>query len=642
MKRTKGQPTSIKKTVANIPVSSSILFWLLASMFILFLPYFQIKTAMDGSLMPRTMVSSVFLILLAGLVLIKNPWAPKDLSVMKQPIFMGMLLFLFLGILSMLLSYRPVEGIPDTIRIGIWTGVTLMSAIIFSNTQKWDEKIPILVAIAALIAFFVGFEQYNTEVIQNTATKLEDGRPTIYKVEGRMSHKNEFSNALMLLIPFLVYGIYKLKTLGKFLCGIALTTTLILIILLKTRAVWLGILGSIYMMAVVGLVYYKKLGIKPIVRNVVGGALLVLTAGLLTIFLMGNPGDDFSFRGRIFSMLDTQSNHNIHRLNMWKATILMARESFFGVGPGIWRLEYMTYIPDMFQEIEQTNWGRPHNDYLWVWAEKGYLAAITFLGIFAGLLWMAFRVVGSAAADFDRKVMALLLLGGVVSYMTIAFFSFPIERINHIVFLGLMGGGITSLYQQIQPRIGQPKFANLLVVPFALFFGFGAYYGYRAVEQEKHIKRSVIAQKSGRYMDSIKEAELSRNSLRPVDMANRPAEDYIALAYERLEMPNEALEAVNKGLEYHPTSVQMLNRKGRYHYLRGEYKESAEAGHRALAIIPRSKTMGYNLAAVHIQMGEHEKALELLKGIPNYKKHKDVVRGIQEVEAILGLPSSVE
>jgi len=641
MKPKKGQPTSTKKSAAKGISFSSPLFWVLTGMFVLFLPYFQITSAMDASLMPRTMVSSIFLILLAGLVLVKNPLQPQDLSVMKQPLFLGMLLFLVLGIVSALLSYRPVEGIPDTLRIGIWTGVTLMSAIVFSNTEKWDEKIPLLVAITALIAFFVGFEQYNTEVIQNTATKLEDGRPTIYKVEGRMSHKNEFSNALMLLLPFLSYGIYRLKTLGKILCGIALTTTLIMIILLKTRAVWMGILGSIYMMAVVGLVYYKKLGIKPIVRNVVGGALLLLTASLLTIFLMGNPGDDFSFRGRIYSMLDTQSSHNIHRLNMWKATILMAKQQFMGVGPGIWRLEYMTYIPDMFKEIEQTNWGRPHNDYLWVWAEKGYLAAITFLGIFAGLLWMAFQVVGRAA-DFDRKVLGLLLLGGVVSYMTIAFFSFPIERINHIVFLGLMGGGITSLYHQIRPKTGQPSLAKWLVVPFALFFGFGAYYAYKAVEQEQHIKRAVIAQKTGRYMDSIKEAELSKNPLRPVDMANRPAEDYIALAYERLEMPNEALEAINKGLEYHPTSVQMLNRKGRYHYLRGEYEASAEAGHRALAIIPRSKTMGYNLAAVHIKMGEQEKALELLKGIPNYKRHKDVVQGIRELEATLGLPSSLD
>ncbi len=626
-----------KKVKKPTPVHSPVLLWGFLVAFVLFLPYFQIPTAMDISLMPRTLVASIFLVIFGMGVWTQNPWAPRDFSVTQQPLFKAMLLFLLLGVISSLLSYRPLEGIPDTLRIGIWTGVTLISALLFSQTKDWDEKIPWMVALAAFVALWVGFQQYQVEVLQNPSPLLPDGRPNVYKVAGRMSHKNEYSNALMLMIPFLAYGLYRLKLLGKVLCGVALALVLGMVLVLKTRAVWMGIILATYSMVLIGSLYYKQLQLPKTIAQISLVTIALLSLSLLTIFVMGNPGDDFSFRGRIYSLLDFQSSHNVHRLNMWKATLAMAQKSFFGVGPGIWRFEYLQYIGDMFTEMDQTKWVRPHNDYLWVWAEKGYLAALNFIGIFGGLLWMAIRVVRSSQAERHKKILALLLMAGVILFMTSAFFAFPIERINHLVYLGIMGGGIASLHQDLQSPI--PSYAkgkNILLAAFGLFFSLGIYYSYKAIVQEQHIKKAVLAQMAGQYQKSIQEAALSRNPLRPVDMANRPLEDYIAVGYERLEMPNEALEAINKGLEYHPLSLEMLNRKGRFHYLRGEYEASAEAGHKALAIIPRSKTIAYNLAAVYIKMGDYEQALSMLKNIPNAQVYPDVVQGIKELETLLG------
>jgi O-antigen ligase len=552
-------------------------------------------------------------------------------GVLKNPLLLIVLFYCFSTLIAWSMSRVPQEGYMDIVRISLFLGLIAIGALAFDKKVNWQEILPIMVSIAALMALYVGFKQYIVEVLQNTSQTLEDGRATIYKVEGLMSHKNEYSNALMLMVPFLAFGLYRLEKGWRLFVGLMLVGVLAMIFILKTRAVWVGLMGALYGMALLGTIFHKKLEIPQVLRNIVLAILVLIGIAVLFIFNMNKPSDDFSFLGRIYSLIDLESYHNVHRLRIWKATWQMILDKpWFGWGPGNWNLEFMPYIAGLFDEIEQTNWERPHNDFLWVFAEKGVFGISSFLTFFAYLGFLVVRVIQKGENNSD-KILALLIFGGLISYLAISFFSFPLERINHQVYLSLFAVTVLSLYMKSNRTEQKVSHLKWLFAPSILVFSFAAYYGNRAIIQEQHILKANIAFEKKNYNECIRQAELSRNPYRIITNGMRPTDDYIALAYERLNEPTKALEAINKALEIYPNNIVMHNRKGLYLYLLKDYKQAKQYALSALEVLPRSKKTLYDLTACYVQLGEMNKAYETIMKIPMPNKYPDVMKARKEL-----------
>jgi O-antigen ligase len=621
----------------NIPV----LFFIMAVFLILFLPWFQINSVLDFSLMPRIFALSLFLTLFSLPLFIPNMFGPKDFGVLKSPLLWIWGGFLLVTFLSHYCSRVPQEGWFESVKTALFLGVLMSASLMFVKTENWEKFLPPVVAIAAFIALGIGAEEYIHNVVRNASETLKDGRPTIYAVVGRMSHKNEYSNALMLMIPFLAYGVYRLKLVWKLFCGLALAGVLVMILLIKTRAVWVGILGAGYMITLASVLFHKRIGMPTMVRNILGISMLILSVGLLYVFTMDKPADDFSFLGRIYSLIDTDSHHNIHRIKVWFSTWEMIKDRFWlGRGPGNWNLEYMPYIEGKFDTIAATNWGRPHNDFLWVFSERGVFGFVLYMLFFGFLFAQVVRIL-LKHPEQDKKVMALLLMGGVVSYMAIAFFSFPLERINHQVYLALMASGIIAIDYRMRHNAEESAkggiAVRLLGIPIFAMSAFGIYYGDKAIKQEEHIKLANVAYVKGDNKEIIKQAELSRNPFRVITNGMRPTDDYHALAYERLEMWEEALAASEKALEIYPENLVTINRKGLYLFKLNRYEEAAENALKAMKIVPLDKKLRFDLAVSYFRMGRYQDAFEALEGIPKPERYEDVMNAKKELRKILNI-----
>jgi len=337
--RIKKQESKDVKTESTPKVSNSdTLFYLVLGFIILFIPVFHVRTALDITLFPRlTAVCTMLTIVTAYLALKKPDWMKQASSVLRNPVFLILILFWFTLVITMLFARQPVEGFFDLFKNLLFATAICVVSMLFVSKPDWHVRIPWMVMIASLIALAIGAKQYYEKVFLTEGRYLKDGREDIYAVEGIMSHKNEYSNALMLMLPFLLYGIYKLKGPSRIIASILTALQITMIILLKTRAVWVGVVAIGLVAAIAIVLDYQKMGISRQWRNVIGALMVTGIATITVIYNLPKATDDFSVVGRIQSITDTQSWHNINRIKIWGATVEMIKDHFWlGVGPGNW------------------------------------------------------------------------------------------------------------------------------------------------------------------------------------------------------------------------------------------------------------------------------------------------------------------
>lgn len=612
-----------------------IIFALFAAFFILFIPVFYYKDAMDITLMPRLLVVGGFLTIMGFLLFQGKNMALLDFTPLRSALFPVTAAYLLITIISVVWAVNPRESYFDMVRTSMFLWVMMFAALIFRVHEGWQEKLPKFISVASIVAVIVGLVQYFDKVADGPKL-LEDGREAIYAVVGVMSHKNEFSNALMLMLPFLIFGIYSLRKEWRLLSVTALILNLIMILLLKTRSVWVGVALGGFVISIFLVLAGQRVKLPRAWRIGIAAVIFVAAAGISYIYSLPKKPDDFSFTGRIQNIADLNSPHNISRLNVWKATLQMIQERPFyeGVGAGNWQLLIAPYCKGMFSSISALNWGRPHNDFLWVWAEKGIFGLILYLAMFLLGFYYLFRVFFFSPHPRDR-MLALLIAGGILGYLSISFFSFPYERVNHTVYLAFYLAAAIVMHHKAFPRKPLKVNTKLLLAAAIVMNGFGVIYGYHAVKMEVNMKRTIQAEKQNRFEVAIDYAQKSMNPFRSLNPMAYPPEYYVAKSDAALGRDEQALEGFRKTLELFPGNVWTVSRMGLIYSKQKQYDSLISCLTYITDLVPDLKQERKALASAWFQKGEYNKAIEELKKIPNYKKDKEVIRNMQYLEDLI-------
>lgn len=610
-------------------------FYFLSAFTILFIPLLHVQKALDQALMPRTMAMSLFILTMTAFLFAYKNRGQYDFSILRQKIFPVLIAYLAVVIISILFATNYKESFFDIIRTFILAATAGIAATIFVHTEKWKEKIPVFVIIAALIAVSIGMAQYYNNVINATSKTLSDGRPVIYMVFGLMFQKNEYSTALALMLPFVGYAIYAYKKHMRVISAITAFLLLAMIVLVQTRAVWVGLALAVVLTSIVVILYARKLNFPILLRNILIGLMLASTIGIGIIFSMERPKDDFSLLGRIRSITDTRSQHNIHRLNIWRSTITLIKDNpLTGIGAGNWRLNAAYYFDGSFDQVPQLNWARPHNDFLWVFSEKGIIGFLLYLGIFGFGFYYLFYILHHSRDQKDR-IMALLLFGGFITYLGTSFFGFPYERINHQVYLALMIGAAAAMYHKIKPSKNfHPKPIHVLAPLIALSV-FGAYFGYRTTKQETYLNKALGASHKEDWRAYLHFARLADNPLKSLDPLSNPPEYYEGMALAKLNRHHEAVIAYEKAFKQFPNNMWILNWMGQSYYHTGQYEKAVECLEKVIRIIPAHSEAYINLSATYYRMGDYRQSLEALKRMKDYEKQPGVVSNMRVLENLI-------
>lgn len=628
MKRTKKKNKPTKE-------QGKVLFFFFFGYLILFVPVYHLTIALDQTLMPRLLMLSFLFMIMPYFILGKKYRNTWNFSLWRHSVFKALLGLLVVTMVSAAFAYNYIESLFDILKLILLISGVGIIPLLLENRPDWQERLSKLFIIAASISCFIGFVQYYQFVVLSESKVLEDGRHVVYTVIGLFSHKNLFSVFLMLLLPFTAYGIYKLRNLWRAGAIISSILIVILVALLKTRSVWVGGSISFFLSAVLLVANSHYFSIGKLWKRVILIGMVSFFAGIFLILRFGDNEDAFSIKGRIESIADVRSVHNIHRLNIWSSTVELIKDyPILGVGPGNWKLIAPKYFSEKFNHIDELTWVRPHNDYLWVLAELGIIGLLLFISVFVIIFYYLLKIILSRnlSVTIENRIIALFLFAGLVVYSVDASFSFPYERTDIQMILMMYFGISVFIYNKLYPA-KKPIITHPVFLYFALLvFSFSAFYAYRVIRMESNLKYAMnymAANNNEPMLHYASEATTIWKSNGPVI---NPPEHLIGLAYLNLGNNSKALDAFKKAENYTPNSARLLSSIAQTYYNMGQMEESKVYLNKVIDIFPSHREVILGLTRIYMLEGAYSEAYNTIIKYPNWQNDPEILNIANSLE----------
>ncbi|HWY11161.1 MAG TPA: O-antigen ligase family protein [Bacteroidia bacterium] len=454
---------------------------------------------------------------------------------------------------------------------------------------------------------------------QYSKIRIHD-KESLYQITALNGHKNLYASFLFLNLFFLIGAAMDLKGFLKLLSYIAIALALLILVFIKTKAVWIGLLLTAL---IFGFLYVTK-KIKLKFNFYISLIVCVLLANLFFAYVVPMGIEKGLSHNEIVSNSSTQEQKekelDSERLMLFHKTYdMIGKHPFIGVGMGNWQI----YFPDAtlsgMWRAEDLNFTfqRPHNDWLWILSETGWIGLNLFFVFIFSVLLLLSRALRNEAASKRSHIEMMLSAAFIIGFFTISFFDFPKERIEHLIFINII---LALAYYQIKNNSGIEilkkinlssgiLFCIMLVILFSCVIGVlryrGEYYT-RKMYDEKALKNEVKA------IDAGYEALSFAYCLDPTSV---PIYWYTANAYANLQNYQKAHADFLLALKHNPYNRNVLNDLGSSYAFTNNKELAKKYYEEALRISPRFDDPKLNLAALYIQEKNWAKADTCLRSM---------------------------
>ena len=576
------------------------------------LPLVYTKSVLDPVLYPRFTAWSVSLFVLVLLFWVYRKRFSFDLRYFKSGFFYSLAGFLFISIVSLSIAVNPVEGLTDIFKWLLF-GITVFLVInLLKSSETTLEIIFKAVVINAGFAIVIGVYQYLTSVIVNSDANA------IYELKGLMAHKNQFSISLFLLLPFLFSSHFILGKNWKKINVLVLVFVILMIIILQTRAVWMALFFSGIITSLLFFIAFSKNGLidinwkllKKTMIPVIGIFVLLLIA----IFVFPEIGFVNPIVIRVSSIFDLGSSSNEGRLQMWEATYrLFWDNKIIGVGGGNWKIfiypYYSDYLPSVFK-----HWRNPHNDFLGIAAEKGVLGLLAFITMFVMLVYYSVRLILKSKSKRDIMISGSMLFG-ILGFLIVSFFSFPAERVNHLVFMAVISAILLSLYfreTEIKAH-GWAKYYLFALAPMFVFLSVSVYFGINCLNTETNMAKAFVLKERKEWKQMEYFVDKANYWFVPFEPNHsNPIVLYKGLAKFKQKRFETSLIYFKEALKKHPNSVSVLNNLGSAYGQLNIIDSSMVYQKRSLEIFPHYERGLTNLSKSYYLKKDYVKAYQII------------------------------
>ena len=602
------------KQIKSVSDHSSMPYWFAA--LLLVLPVIFSREAQDPALTPRYILLSIFIFLfiLYFYALKKTVTRLPYLPLIKY-IFLAAIIFTAWSIVGLFFSVNPTAGYYEILRQLLTIILLFLITEMISANESYILKLCKVFVVIGIFQSFVGILQFYD--IGFREIPGANAKPF-----GLMANRNLFGSAQALVIPFVIYVLYRASSKWKYASVLSLLLVIVSLILSQTRAAWLAAMAIIIVALLLVLIFSASNRKKWLTGTIISIVTIFCTGALL--IATDKEGDlSKQVKERTVSLINaagdsTQSNLNANdRLGIWRKTITLIKDNpVKGVGTGNWKLNILSYgsaglswsagyyVPD-----------RVHNVYLQTAAETGMVGAMLYI-IFWILITIAGFMVIIKPASEDQRILVILMLGGLAAFATDSMFSFPTERIEHTLYVMLMAGVILGNYiankknALVSTRLPKAILTGFLVIAFINFM-----MGIKKHAFEKNLKYAIAYDGEGRYPEVQAYAEAGKNSWVNVDQLGQSLEARNGVAFRAQKNYPLALEKMNLAMKYNPNSSMVYNNLGTIYTEMTDFKKAIPYYEQALKLTPDFVIVKKNLAYNYFQVGNYKGTVKTLENV---------------------------
>lgn len=527
-------------------------------LFFAILPFVFSDSLIDPVLMPRQLFLTLFLLFIWTFLLFTKKLKGHSLQISN----LSWLVILCSGLLVVLpfVSIAYAHTTSESIYVASKYGIVFLFFITtyFLVTAKLLLRADLHngVLVFFIIALLYGIYDIVLLLINDL-----DVLANAQLITSAYANKNLFASILLLCF-WAVFSI-ETKIIFKYILIVLLTA---FVLLTQSKIVIVAFVLMFLLFAIKNVrTYFKENKINIIIAT---------SLSVITVLVMALNFSKFENVSNLHT-LDT-------RYSLWINSLEMIKEYPFGVGAGNWQIFFPKYGLTHFDLIDVRNgmmsYQRPHNDFIWMFCELGFQGFVFYLSIF-------FIVIITLIRSLKKKndPLPFLLLISVIGYCMVAFFDFPLERIEHqvllsvIILLSMNYYDLNSVkYKIIKPVKYSPVYLMLICISLVVCC-------YR-VKGEYFTRGFIYLNPAKNAASVIEKCNKAESFFYSIDPFSSPIAWHKGLALLNENNMEEAKLQFEKGYKLTPNNVHVLNSLGNIYERQNDTVRSKQYYQMALKI----------------------------------------------------------
>lgn len=582
--------------------------------------------AYDVSQLPRLLVLMGLLLgavpatLLAPVVARRLDWRP-----LGDPLVIASAAYLAVCCASLAVATNVSAGFTDIFRTLGGFLVLGLCLLLLPLDPGWRRRLLEMAVVATLAAVTVAAWQIAPLAAAGTLGRRD---LEMAFLDGMMSNVNLFAGYLLLLVPWCLCAAVEFRGAWRAVAAATGIAALAALVVLQSRAAWLAAAAAAAGGAVVILRHRRILGVpagwrRPLIACLAALPLVAVVGGGLarTDTAIGRAIDRLVFSRPHQAGVPGDGGRSM----VWGiATAMIADHPVTGVGAGNFTLRMHDYFGSDrmgdqldFTNLSSDNWIQPHNDFLWVFAEKGLPGIVAFGAVFILALAAGGGVLTGSPTTIDARL-AVASLVALVAYLVFSVFDFPLDRVSHQVVLAVHLAVLVLVKRATRPAGGEPlRLPGWLVVPpVAAATALGCVYAWQALAQEHAVMDARRAHHAGDWEAMRTAARRAATPWKTLDPLAVPVAFLEAEAERRLGNLEAATTGFERAVAANPSRLYILQNLGSAYAQGGRLDDAVDIFAIAAHRYPDRVELRHNLAMALVEAGRFAEAIAVIEDVP--------------------------